>query len=370
MTREFHKMRRYWNRIFELDCESSIWVEENELGKDKVIFYKNKCYFVKIPQKINKKITLRLRGLGKTRGGKTGNLLLHVWLNKGEDIRKDLWLSETSARCGTNKILLIGVKKITMVIPPNSYNGLTIRLRGLGVESSFDNRAPFLANNKKKGNALVKLLVYPDRITPNYSSFENLSTDNMVLEGWVYRKIDEVLLKIGEPSFFVKPIQAHVVADLFNERGWRAIFQALVEHLNLAHLNIQLTSSDSIPNPGICQITVHTPNNIPVTCHYLITINEQFLDNPFSIAAILAHELCHVVYSEKIDGTPKLAGMWIKSEKATLEEERTVDLLVFMFKIGEFQLRVARDKRLTLGYFNQEIFERIQVIVSRRLYSF
>jgi hypothetical protein len=50
-----------------------------------------------------------------------------------------------------------------------------------------------------------------------------------------------------------------------------------------------------------------------------------------------------------------------------LEEEHTVDLLVFMFKIGEFQLRVARDKRLTFGYFNQEVFERMQVIVSKKL---
>jgi hypothetical protein len=101
----------------------------------------------------------------------------------------------------------------------------------------------------------------------------------------------------------------------------------------------------------------------------LITINENFLDNPFSVAAILAHELCHVVYGEKIDGTPKSPGYIVKSEKATLEEERTVDLLVFLFKIGEFQLRMARDTRLTLGYFNQEVFERMQGIVSRKLKS-
>ncbi len=60
----------------------------------------------------------------------------------------------------------------------------------------------------------------------------------------------------------------------------------------------------------------------------------------------------------------------LPSEESTLEAERTIDLLVFMFKMGEFQLRVARDKRLTLGYFDQEIFERIQVIVSRKSSSF
>ena len=75
-------------------------------------------------------------------------------------------------------------------------------------------------------------------------------------------------------------------------------------------------------------------------------------------------------YAERLDSTPVSTGSQIKSDQATLEEERTVDLLVFMFKIGEFQLRVARDTRLTLGYFNQEIFERIQVIVSRKLNSF
>ena len=46
---------------------------------------------------------------------------------------------------------------------------------------------------------------------------------------------------------------------------------------------------------------------------------------------------------------------------------KTVDLLVFMFKIGEFQLRVLRDQRLTIGYFNQGVFERMQVIVPRKL---
>lgn len=36
----------------------------------------------------------------------------------------------------------------------------------------------------------------------------------------------------------------------------------------------------------------------------------------------------------------------------------------------EFQLRVARDRRLTLGYFNQEVFDRMQVIVSKKMSSF
>ena len=361
-------MKRFWDRIFGLNYERSIWVEEEELGKEKILYHNKKRYYVKIPQKIDKEITLRLRGLGKTRFNQTGYLFLHVCLNKGEDVRKSLWLSETSARYGTDKNLLLDGKKITMVIPPESRNGLIIRLKGFGRESSFSQRAPVLPQ-KKRGNLLVKLHVFPDSITPRYGSFEYLSTENMALEGWVYRKFDQVIRKIGKSSFPDHPIQADTIADLFNEYSWTGIFHALVDHLKLAHLKIWLKKSDSISMPGNCEKSA-AQNNTHVEYNYTITINEQFLDNPFSIAAIMAHELCHVVYSERLDSTPVSTGYQIKSDQATLEEERTVDLLVFMFKIGEFQLRVARDTRLTLGYFNQEIFERIQVIVSRKLNSF
>jgi hypothetical protein len=293
--------------------------------------------------------------------------LLHVWLNKGDDIRKDLWLSETSARNGTNKILSLEEKKIKIVIPRESYDGLVILLRGLGKKPSFRWHAPFL--RRKRGNLLVRLFVYPDTITPKYGSFDTLSTENMALEGWVYRKFDEVIGKLDQSSLPPRPIQASTISDLFNDGGWMSIFNALVDHLGLDRSHIDLTISTSISNPGSCQRWTAIRENKLFYSHS-ITINEQFLDNPFSIAAIMAHELCHIVYYLKIDETPKSAGYVIKSEEATLEEERTIDLLVFMFKMGEFQLRVARDQRLTLGYFNQEVFERIHVIVSKKMNSF
>lgn len=357
-------MKRFWDRIFGLDYEHSIWVDEKELGTKKLLHHHKKRYYVKIPQKINKEITLRLRGLGKKRFNKTGHLFLHVFLNKGEDVRKSLWLSETSAINGSNKKLFVDGKKITMVIPPKSYNGLTIRLKGYGREASFSEHAPPI-DQKKKGNLLVKLFVYPDRITPKYRSFDYLSTEDMALEGWVYRKYDDVIQRIGDSSLPADSIQAETIADLFNERTWTGIFYALVDHLKLNHLKIWVTKSDAIPMPGKCVLTSANTGNFPAGYNYEITINKQFLDNPFAIAAILAHELCHVIYFEKFDNTPKSTGYTIKSDQAILEMERTVDLLVFMYKIGEFQLRIARDKRLTLGYFNQEIFERIQVIVSK-----
>ena len=177
--------------MFGLNLERSLWVEEQDLGTEKEIAHRGKRYAVKIPERIDKQVTLRLRGLGRTRNGETGDLLLHIRLNKGDDIRRSLWLSETAARNGADKTLQLNDRRIRMVVPPGSRDGLVIRLSGLGPRPGFDWRAPF--QPRRHGNLLVKLCVYPDSITPNYGSFDTLSTEDMALEGWAYQKIDEVI---------------------------------------------------------------------------------------------------------------------------------------------------------------------------------
>lgn len=354
-----------------LDYKHLIWVEEEELGKEKIEKHKNKKIKFRVPQKIHRKAIIRLRGLGKTKGDETGDLLLYIWLNKGNNISKNLWVSETYAKNGGYKKLFFEKKILEVLIPKGSHNGSVLRLKGLGKKLSFRWNAPFL--NRKRGELLLNLCVYQENITPIYGSFEMLDTDEMDLESWVYLKIDE-LKSIGISSYGVNPISADLIADLFNERNWNSIFHALVSHLDLNQVDIKIIKSSSISLPGMCEKTILFKNNVPLNCKYKITINEQFLDNPFCIAAILSHELCHVLYSEKIEKINKYISKYsnyenkpvINNPKALEEEERTVDLLVFIFKLGEFQLRTSRDKQLTLGYFNQKNFERMQVIVSRK----
>jgi hypothetical protein len=359
-------MNAFWNRIFNLDEELSIWVDEKDLGQEKVLFQHKKQYYVRIPQKIDHHITLRLKGLGKTLFRSKGNLYLHVWLNKGVDASACLWLSETAALKGTDKRVHTGEKVIIMVVPPRCRDGLTIRLKGYGKEPPGGPHAP-VAGQKKRGNLLVRLIVFPDLVTPRYGSFDALSTENMALEGWVYRKVDEVIQRLGRSALPAAGLAAEALADRFNESGWRGVSTVLLAHLKLAHLPIEFDSSASMELPGSCEGIPATTQTAPIRYRYKITINERFLDNPFSVAAVLAHELCHVVHWEKI-GPPSGKSMSAQEkEKATLEVERTVDLLVFLFKLGEFQLRVARDKRLTIGYFNQEVFERMQGIVARKM---
>ena len=361
-------MKRFLDGIFGLDDELSIWVEERELGGEKAIYHRNKRYFVKIPEKINQKITLRLKGLGRKRFSKKGNLLLHVWLNKGWNVEKKLWISESFARSGGEKEIFNGEKIITLIVPKNSSSGTIIRFKNYGTGPDRPSGSPKL-DVENRGNLMVRLLVYPDGITPKYGSFESLSTDEMFLEGWVYRKFDEIMKQLEGASLPAPGIPACIIADLFNSGGVRNIYKTLVDYLQLTHLKIRLGISNSMSLPGICERHSITQGEKLTGFWYKITIKEQFLDNPFLITAILVHELCHVIHSDKLNNPLKSSGYVPESEKTVLEVERTVDLLVFMFKMGQFQLRTARDRRLTLGYFNQDVFERIQVIVSRKLDS-
>ena len=98
-------------------------------------------------------------------------------------------------------------------------------------------------------------MVYPDSIFPKYGAFELLATDDMALEGWVYRKIDEIFSKIGKSSFPTDPIHADRMANLFNEFGYIGIFRALVDHFGLKHLKIEIINSNVISLPGCCKTT-------------------------------------------------------------------------------------------------------------------
>ncbi len=359
------KMDDFWDRILKLDDEKSRWIEEDELGGEKLITHRGKDYLVKIPPVMNKKKTLRLRGLGKRFLRKRGDLYLHLWLNRGEDAEIGVWISERAAREGAQVKLHTGDKMIEMTVPPNSREGLKIRLKGLGKGPARDYRAPY-TSFIKRGNLLVRLYLYPDRVAPRYGSFDHLSTENMALEGWVYLKFDEVMGKLDPSVFPDRPIPADKVAELYNTGGLRYIFPALRKHFGLNQFDIRYTVSDSIVQPGACKRTTETKDGVYINT-YVITLNPRFVKDPFAITAILAHEMGHVLYHEKVLGAQNFSVYGRKTESASLEEERMVDLLVFMYRMGEFQLRVSRDTRLTLGYFNQEIFERMQVIVSRKL---
>ncbi len=355
-------MNWLWEWLFVRDCELSVWLEEEDLGKEKVITVGNKEHTIVIPPRIRQPTIVRYRGIGDTKWGQTGDVYLHAWLNKGEDIQATLWLSQSCARRGADKKIMLDGKAVTLVVPPYSQDGQTIRLAGYGKAPGGKGSPPL--PNPKHGHALIKLRTYPDTITPRYGSFDELSTDDMALEGWVINRIEHVIQRLARSRFPERPLPADQIADAYNESGWRGVFRLLIHHLMLEEFAIWVSTSTSLEVPGRCSPTTRTTADGTVASGYKIEISELCLDDPFLVAAILAHELCHVLYAERLHQAPSPG---TTQEEATLQVEHTVDLLVFMLKVGECQLRVARDQALTLGYFNQDVFERMQIIAQRRL---
>jgi hypothetical protein len=149
--------------------------------------------------------------------------------------------------------------------------------------------------------------------------------------------------------------------------GWEAIGGALIRHLGLQYSQVRFESSASLTKPGQCSTKIPTRDNQQCgIAEYTIYIDSKFIDNPFAVTAILAHEFCHVLEARHF-GEGRASAL-IGGE--LMEMERTVDLLVFLFGLGEFQMRVARQSRMTLGYFNQQLFERMHLIWSRKQKEF
>ncbi|MBT8508425.1 hypothetical protein AZH53_08410 [Methanomicrobiaceae archaeon CYW5] len=60
------------------DREYAVWVSPDELGTKKEITLDGKTVMFQVPSRIDGHVTLRLKGLGYTRDGETGNLLIQV----------------------------------------------------------------------------------------------------------------------------------------------------------------------------------------------------------------------------------------------------------------------------------------------------
>jgi hypothetical protein len=351
-------------KLADLNCHHTIVVEPEELGEYKTIINETKEIEFRLPRKIDQPTIYRLKGLGKTKGKLTGNILIQIWLNEGKDVSTCLWLSESSAWNGALKNLSKTHGSVKVLVPKGSTDGSIIKMKGYGNPPAFGPGVSF--HSKKRGNLFVRVRTYPDYVNPQYRSFDSLNTDAMALEGWVYQKIGEIISKLGKSILNFEPITADTIADVFNEDGLNGIFNYLRNHLNLTDLKIDVVPTDSLTKPGECQLNVSQYSGASNYINSaIIYINQSYIQDPIFVAAILAHELCHVIYAQhflQIDQHNQF-----HNGQQTLEQERMVDLLVFMHRIGGFQIRVSRAKHITLGYFDQETFDRMFVIVLKEI---
>lgn len=345
--------------INDSDEKASIWIHEDMLGTVQTLRHRGQEVRYRLPQQVDGQVTLRFKGHGRTDEQQTGDLLLCVRLDRSRNIDAVLWLAESEAAGGCQKILQFGRECLSVTVPPGSRDGQVVRA---GRKTAFKQGLPLSGRNR--GDLYAKLRVFPETIKPVYGAVEGMSIEELAIEGWVYRRIDLVLGKINSEAFRVPPMTAKEAATLFNERGWLVLARAVVARLGLGTAAIEITSSANLPVPGQCRRSVQKNSwGRILSCRYAISIRSDFLDDPFAVVAILAHELCHVINFRCLAPCQDYVS---QPGSELLEEERTVDLLVFMFQLGEFQMRVARKRGMTLGYFNQPLFERIHVILDRK----
>jgi hypothetical protein len=284
-------------------------------------------------------------------------------MNQGNDVHRELWVAEQAANDSARRKLRFGEQLLPIHIPAGSRHDDVIRLPGFGRKAPFSWSAPF--RSRQNGDLLVALQVFPDAVTPAIPSPNPLDPGDQQLETWIRAKYEWAKRKLGEHVTTPGRLPAAAIAELFNQHGWRGVTEALEPHLNAHRYKVTICPSRSIAAAGQCKPNWVMCGQDIVERSYKILIHENYLNNPFCVAAILAHELCHVLYAERLrDGAFHSYEPSVMQE-VSREEELTVDLLVFLHGLGEFQMRVARQENFTLGYFSQDNFERMQRIITR-----
>jgi hypothetical protein len=351
-----HKLRLVSARkpapLPQLQEEKTVWLTANELGTVQTVQHDGQEIKYRVPLEIADTVTLRFKGYSRTI---SGILLVHLKVDRGHDVHIQIWLSKNQATRGGQFDMHHEGRAIVIPIPVLTNDGQIIRLTGRGKLNENNSLSP----RKVRGDLLIKCCVYPDSVVPIYRTVDKLTDDTLALEGWIYRRTEYILNSLSSSPLSLASLTAEQITDVFNNAGWKGIANLLIDRLNLKQVKIDFEPSTALSQPGRIQ-TMSRDNKIVSGTIYIKT---TFLDDPFAVTAILGHELCHLIearYLSQRDLSIQLVG------KDLMEMERTVDLLVFLYQLGEFQLRVARNRLLTLGYFNQELFERVYVIASRK----
>lgn len=284
------------------------------------------------------------------------------WTANGRlELHGELWLSATQAAEGG--VYSWGcAPEVRVRVPPGVAEGTQLCLRGQGQSPSLLRR--ICSWNASRGDLRLRVRTFLETVAPRIPDVEELSTEALAAEAWIYRNLDELRRMLG-PRIPASEPSALEVAARFNAAGWSGVGQLLLDHLRLRHAEILLTASGELSLPGQCRTDAREEDGV-VNKRYEIRVQEAMVQEPFLVTAVLAHELCHVIKSEWL--TPKAPGEpgLESDERARLEEERTVDLLVFMYGLGEFQVRAAEENRFTLGYFDQQNFLRMLCRAKRR----
>src|SRR5664279_105630 len=111
-----------------LNEEKSLLVAQKDLGTVRSLTHRGRRVQYRLPKEIESKVTLRFKGHGSTANGETGDLLLHVQVDRGRDWEAVLWLSQREAQAGAQKHLRHRRQLVGVAVPPSSVEGQLVRV--------------------------------------------------------------------------------------------------------------------------------------------------------------------------------------------------------------------------------------------------
>ena len=280
-----------------------------------------------------------------------------------------IWVSDQVAASGGTVEVPVGNRTLSVKIPPDA-KGRRLRLRKGG-------ELPLLRRllQYDRPDTLLRIRTYDGNVNVLPVSVLDTDTEVLTCQAKISRHVDwletsrRVHYEWVSDRFELHKAELSFdsVAQAYNRGGNKHVLTRIHEHLgSCGDVELGAPQELSGDDVGRCEIERTewqdslTGLSRDETRRYRIVYDERFESNLPMVAAILSHELCHVVYDIYYDRAAtyfRTSSPSAPSPDEIQEMEERVDTLVCMTGLSRFQIAASRETGRAIGYYPQQAFE-------------
>lgn len=302
--------------------------------------------------------------------------IIRVRYNKGKTVAKNCWIGKNSLTQSYETVIRVGNRVIKFKVDENANQTYKQKLCSLGILPKISLFSIF--RKKYRGDVIVKFHTYDDTLKVFVPKYESLSNTDLLDEKLGKSKINS-LVKSNSNLFDPKKslenkIDNEELVRQFNIYGVKGVFKTIKNHV-LKGVKVKFSINPGLIEPGVCKSVIKT-----TTCYgpysalptvskeftkFHIEINPSYIHNPFVAAAVISHELCHVINNRYLNshyGSGFAFSSFSEYSKYSnfdkTDEEKTVEVLTIINGLGEYQLRACTFGYI-MGYFSPKVFLRL-----------
>ncbi len=350
------------------NVHGTVWIDDRDIGRRRSIRVDGRTVAFIVPSFEGPTHELRLPGAGRTTVARTGHVLLTLRRIRGETQSRNVWISADERASGTYIDVRTSAGVLKVRVPPGHPAGRILRLREAGPLPDAGTHEP--PPSTRRGDVLLRVLYYTPVLQLRQSSPDELTTEQLALEAMARRRFDEFAKAIPAHFLSKPPLPVARVVDAFNLDGWTAVCACVIGHLEMAAYSIDPPTAESLPprTAGRCESAVFRPSG---RMTHRIAIDIGLIESPFAVAAVCAHELCHVISNEHLRSHESIAKRGVILEGSAVgsadieQEEQRVDFMVCCVGLGHFQVYTRRTAEIHMGYYDQQLFERLIGVAMR-----